>query len=34
VHTQKIKEEQIIDKIEDESRDAIFEFQSLQQNPP
>lgn len=34
VHTQKIKERQIIDKIEDESRDAIFEFQSLQQNPP
>jgi hypothetical protein len=34
VHTQKIKEQQIIDQIEDKSRDAIFEFQSLQQNPP
>jgi len=34
IHTQKIKEHLIIDEIEDVSRDAIYEFQSLQRNPP
>ena len=33
-HTEGIKQQKKIEEIEDASRDAVYEFQSLQRNPP